>query len=165
MIEAYDKAILAALQADFPLTGRPYAELAAQLGISEQALLQQIKKYQESGLIRKIGAVLHHREVGFAANALGVWQVPADQLDRVGSAFAAHPAVSHCYARAPLPAWPYTLYTMIHGTSPAECEACARELADQSGIKDYNLLYSLRELKKSSMRYFVAEEETEEKIK
>ena len=154
MIEARDKAILAALQGDFPLTGRPYAAIAAQLGMSEQELLQHIKRYQESGFIRKIGAVLHHREVGFAANALCVWQVPEEQLDSAGSIFASHPAVSHCYARTAHPAWPYTLYTMIHGTSPEECEACARELADLSGVKAYNLLYSLRELKKTSMRYF-----------
>lgn len=157
MIEAYDKAIIAALQADFPLTGRPYAVIAAQLGMSEQELLQHIKRYQESGFIRKIGAVLHHREVGFTANALCVWQVPAEQLDRVGNAFASHPAVSHCYARDPQPAWPYTLYTMIHGTSAAECEVCVRELADSAGIKAYKLLYSLRELKKTSMCYFAEE--------
>ena len=158
MIEARDKAILAVLQGDFPVTGRPYAAIAAQLGISEQELLQQIKRYQASGVIRKLGAVLHHRKVGFAANALCVWQVPEEQLDRVGGIFAGHPAVSHCYARVSHPAWPYSLYTMIHGTSAAECEACVRQLADLSGIKAYNLLYSLRELKKTSMRYFVEDD-------
>lgn len=158
MIKAWDKTVLTALQEDFPIKSRPYADIAGQLGISEQELLLHIKKYQKLGLIRKIGAVLRHREVGFAANAMCVWQVSEERQDMVGQAFAGHPSVSHCYARPATPVWPYTLYTMIHGTSPAECETCARELAGLSGIEEYVLLYSVRELKKSSMRYFEDED-------
>lgn len=159
MIDTRDKAIIAAIQDDLPVTSRPYKDIAAHLGISEDQLLGHIKRYQEMGYIRKIGAVLRHREVGYTANALCVWKVPEDAVDNVGKAFAAHPSVSHCYARPMLPAWPYNIYTMIHGTSPSQCESCARELSALSGIKDYTLLYSLRELKKSSMRYFTEEDD------
>lgn len=151
---AHDKTIIAALQADFAVNSRPYADIAARLGISEAELLQRIRQYQATGYIRKIGAVLKHQTVGFTANALCVWQVPEEQVEMVGIAFAAHPSVSHCYARPVFPTWPYNLYTMIHGTSPTQCETWAQELSALSGIKDYRLLYSLRELKKSSMRYF-----------
>lgn len=158
MIDLLDKKIIAALQTDFPVKSRPYADIAACLDISEEKLLQCIRRYQEIGCIRKIGAVLRHREVGFTANVLCVWQVPEEQVDHVGHVFAAHPAVSHCYARPVFPSWPYNLYTMIHSTSPDQCENYVQELSDLSGMKEYALLYSLRELKKSSMRYFEEEE-------
>jgi hypothetical protein len=48
---------------------------------------------------------------------------------------------------------------MIHGTSSSQCEKYVQELSDLSGVKEYLLLYSLRELKKSSMRYFEEEDE------
>lgn len=160
-MDMLDKTIITALQADLPVKSRPYAGIAAHLGISEEKLLQHIRRYQEMGYIRKIGAVLRHREVGYTANALCVWKVPEAQVDKVGNAFAAHPSVSHCYARPILPAWPYNIYTMIHGVSPSQCEMCAQELSDLAGVKEYTLLYSLRELKKSSMCYFADEEETD----
>lgn len=159
MINALDKTVIAALQADFPVNSRPYADIAAQLGISEEELLRYIRRYQEAGYIRKIGAVLRHREVGYTSNVLCVWKVPEKQVEVAGHIFAAHPSVSHCYARPIFPAWPYNLYTMIHGTSSSQCEEYVRELSDASGVREYILLYSLRELKKSSMCYF--EEETD----
>lgn len=157
MIQALDKAIIAALQHDFPVTPQPYREIAARLGITEGELLERIRYYQQIGHIRKIGAVLRHREVGFTANVMCVWQVPEEQVEEIGKLFAQHPAVSHCYARPAFPQWPHNIYTMIHGRSSAQCEAFIQELAAQSGIKEYKLLYSVRELKKSSMRYFEEE--------
>lgn len=159
MMDALDKAIITALQADLPVNSRPYADIAARLGISEEKLLQCIRQYQEKGYIRKIGAILRHREVGYTANVLCVWEIPVEQVETIGLAFAAHPSVSHCYARPIFPAWPYNLYTMIHGTSSSQCEKYVQELSDLSGVKEYLLLYSLRELKKSSMRYFEEEDE------
>jgi len=158
MIDALDKMIIAALQADFPVSRHPYRELAARIGITEEEMLRRIQQYQEAGYIRKIGAVLRHREVGFLANVLCVWQVPEVQIEEVGRIFAAHPAVSHCYARPAFPEWPHNMYTMIHGISQSQCEMYIQELMGLSGLSEYILLYSIRELKKSSMRYFIETE-------
>jgi siroheme decarboxylase len=157
MIDTLDKAIIVALQNDFPVTARPYHDIAERLGISETELLERIRHYQHMGYIRKMGAVLRHREVGFTANVMCVWQAPEDKVDEIGRMFASHPAVSHCYARPAFPQWPHNLYTMIHGLSPTQCETYVKELVELSGIDSYKLLYSMRELKKSSMRYFEEE--------
>lgn len=158
MIDAREKAIIAALQEDFPVQSRPYAGIAAKVGMSEEELLECIRSFQQRGYIRKIGAVLRHRKVGFTENAMCVWRVPEDQVESIGHAFAAAAFVSHCYARPALPAWPYNVYTMLHGTSAGQCEMYARQLAECSGIEDYLLLNSLRELKKTTMRYFEEED-------
>lgn len=149
-----DKNVVRALQGDFPLVPEPYKELAARAGVTEEVFLARVRAMAERHMIRKMGAVLRHREVGFAANALCAWEVPTERLDAVATAMAASPAVSHCYDRNTAPGWPYNLYTMIHGHSRAECEAIADQLGRENGIASRVMLYSKKEWKKTSMKYF-----------
>jgi DNA-binding Lrp family transcriptional regulator len=62
--------------------------------------------------------------------------------------------VSHCYRRDPAPQWPYNLYTMIHGKDEADCRRAADKMAQKTGVQKYKLLFSRREFKKTSMKYF-----------
>ncbi len=52
------------------------------------------------------------------------------------------------------PQWSFNLYTMIHGKNPEDCRRTAQKISKETGIRDYRLLFSKREHKKSSMRYF-----------
>lgn len=149
-----DKNVIRALQGDFPLVPEPYKELAMRAGVTEDVFLTRVRELSERHMIRKMGAVLRHRRVGFAANALCAWEVPEDRLDAIATAMAASPSVSHCYDRNTAPGWPYNLYTMIHGHSRAECEAIAARLAKENGIQNRVMLYSKKEWKKTSMKYF-----------
>ena len=154
-ISALDKKIIRLLQGEFPLVAEPYKMLAEKIGITEEDLLARIASMREEKKIRKVGAVLRHREVGFTANALCVWDVPDAQMDEVAHHMAEHPRVSHCYDRNRTPDWPYNLYTMIHGYSREECEVIAAELAATAGIEERCMLYTKKEWKKASMRYFM----------
>ena len=149
-----DKDIVRALQGDFPLVEEPYKVLAEQVGVSEEVFLERVKALSDEKCIRKMGAVLRHREVGFAANVLCAWEVPEERLDQVAMTMSAHPAVSHCYDRATAPGWPYNLYTMIHARSRRECEQIAEMLGKANGISQRVMLYSKKEWKKTSMKYF-----------
>ena len=156
-ISALDKKIIRLLQGEFPLVAEPYKMLAEKIGITEEDLLARIASMREEKKIRKVGAVLRHREVGFTANALCVWDVPDAQMDEVAHHMAEHPRVSHCYDRNRTDDWKYNLYTMIHGYSREECEGIAAELAAATGIEDRRMLYTKREWKKTSMKYFTEE--------
>ncbi len=149
-----DRKIIRELQKELVITATPYAKIAAQLAISESDLLVRIKNLQESGVIRKIGAVLRHRLAGYSANALCVWKVPADRVVTTGEMFAALPVVTHCYERVTHAAWPYNLYTMVHATSREECQHHITSMHRMSRIDEYQIFYSTQELKKVSMRYF-----------
>ena len=153
-IEEIDKKIVRLLQGEFPLVAEPYKELAVEIGITEEELLARISAMREEKKIRKMGAVLRHREVGFTANSLCVWNVPDARIDEVARCMADHPRVSHCYDRNREADWQYNLYTMIHGYSPAECEDIAEGLAAATGIDDRRMLYTKKEWKKTSMKYF-----------
>ena len=153
-ISQQDKEIIRVLQDEFPLVEEPYKELAAKVGISEAEFLERVRRLTEEKKIRKMGAVLRHREVGFSANALCVWEVPEDRLDEIASHMSNHPSVSHCYDRTTAEGWPYNLYTMIHAHSREECEQIAEALAEENGVSNRVMLYSKKEWKKTSMKYF-----------
>ena len=51
---------------------------------------------------------------------------------------------------------------MIHAVNQAECEEVAREISEQTGVTDFQLLYSTREYKKTRVRYFVERESESE---
>ena len=149
-----DKEIIKALQEDFPLCEEPYKVLAERVGISEEEFLQRVKELVAEKKIRKMGAVLRHREVGFNANALCAWSVPPDKLDDIAQVMSSHAAVSHCYDRTPAPNWNYNLYTMIHAKTRDECEQIIKELSTMTGVTNYKILYTKKEWKKTGMKYF-----------
>ena len=141
-VSELDKNVIRALQGDFPLVEEPYKELAARAGVSEEVFLSRVKEMTEQKMIRKMGAVLRHREVGFSANVLCAWAVPPERLDEVAKAMATSASVSHCYDRNVAPGWPYNLYTMIHAHSRAECEQIAERLGKENHVSRRVMLYS-----------------------
>ena len=152
-----DKEIIKVLQCDFPLCEEPYKFLAEKVGISEEEFLIHVKNFVEEKKIRKMGAVLRHREAGFKANALCAWEVPTEKMDEVAKIMSENPAVSHCYDRTTAPDWNYNLYTMIHAKTRQEFDKIIAELANHTGIKDFQILYSKKEWKKTAMNYFCEE--------
>ena len=149
-----EREIIQVLQDGLPLVERPFQPLAEKLGITVEELLRIINDFCEQGLIRRFGATLRQKEIGYTANAMVVWNVPEGQADSAGSVLAGFQQVTHCYRRPRKPGWPYNLFTMIHGSSRSGCQMLAQEMALAAGIADYALLYSVRELKKSSMHYY-----------
>ncbi len=149
-----EKAVVRALQGEFPLVADPYQELADSIGLTKEAFLATVQRLQDEHKIRKMGAVLAHRQVGFRANVLVAWCVPPERLDEVARRMADSPSVSHCYDRNTAPGWPYNLYTMVHGHSREECEQIVAALAADTGVTERQMLYTKKEWKKRSMQYF-----------
>lgn len=133
---------------------RPFADLAAQVGLTEDQVLEVVRSLVQRGCLRRFGATLRHQRSGFTSNAMVAWTVPDNHIDKVGRLLASFPEVTHCYQRRTAPGWPRNLYTMIHGASEAECRRLADKMALTAGLTDYELLFSHEELKKTSMRYF-----------
>ncbi len=154
MLDKSDKNIVRRLQEDIPLEKEPYKTIAEELGITEDDLFKRINNLREKGALRRIGAILYHRKAGFSHNAMVVWAVPDNRSAEIGSFMASLPSISHCYKRITLDNWQYNMYTMIHGQTKQECEAVVSAISKQTGINEYKILYSIKELKKTSMKYF-----------
>jgi DNA-binding Lrp family transcriptional regulator len=110
---------------------------------------------QEKKFMRRFSAVLHHRRAGFSANAMVVWKVPEERGAEVGEIMAESSHVTHCYERPTYDDWSYSHYTMIHATTPEECEAIVEQISAATQITEKQLVYSTREYKKTRVQYFV----------
>ena len=150
-----DKSTIRELQEDLPLTLRPFDDMASRLDITPADLFARADEFQQRKIMRRYSAVLHHRRSGFKANAMIVWNVPAQRSEEVGWIMAQHSAVTHCYERPTFPDWPYTHFTMVHATSQEDCEEIGKEIGEATRIDDRMFLYSSREYKKTRVRYFV----------
>ena len=154
MLSEQDKALVRALQKDVPLVERPFEDIGNRIEMREEEVLQRVRAWKEDGTIRRFGAVLRHRQLGIEANAMVVWEVDLDRTEEVGRIMASFPEVTHCYERPRFPDWPFTLFTMVHGRTPEECERVAKRISERTGVGTYRLIYSTREWKKADMKYF-----------
>ncbi len=154
-----EKALARLLQADLHVTERPFLELARTLAecgydVDEAWVLERTRQWVDTRVVRRFGAAIRHHRTGFSANAMGVWHAPEERVEEVGRIMASFPEVSHCYQRPSAPTWPANLYTMIHGRTREEVEAVAERIREATGLEAPRLLYSVREFKKTSMKYF-----------
>jgi DNA-binding Lrp family transcriptional regulator len=149
-----DKDFVRQLQKDLPLLSRPFLPAAASLGWTEARVVRELKRYVRAGAICRVASVLRPVNAGFPANVLTVWAPEPKLIGRLGRIAAAHKNVSHCYERPVFPGWPYSVYTMIHGRSKAECERVIRAIAKESGVGEYQKLSTVKEYKKIRVEYF-----------
>lgn len=158
-VDEDDKRLIRELQGNIPESITPYEEIGEKLAWQEEKVLQQTQNLLANLVIRRFGAVLRHQKAGFTANAMGVWQVPEEKAEEIGNIMAAFREVSHCYQRPTLKDWPYNLFTMIHARSEEECGELMARISQATGIIDYSMLFSIKELKKSSMQYYMEEDD------
>ncbi|MCK4966701.1 AsnC family transcriptional regulator [bacterium] len=152
------------LQDELPLVKEPFKSIAEKSGILQQELIDMVKRFIRSGVMRRYAALLNHRTAGYRANAMVVWDVDEDRIDECGKVFSGFEAVSHCYKRPVYGEWTYGLYTMVHAQTRELCNGIINEMADRAGISEYRKLYSVKEYKKKRLIYFTKEHKEWEKI-
>lgn len=146
-IDARSRGLLEALENGLPLTPRPYAQLGWLSGMSERDAMRRIDDLMGCGVVTRFGLIVHHRTVGFGANAMAVWDVDDATVDAVGAKLARERAVTLCYRRPRRrPLWPYNLFCMIHGRDRATVVAQIASLAQRNGLahRPHAVLFSCR---------------------
>lgn len=154
MLSKIDKKIISVISQDIPLVREPFRVMAGKLGMGEEGLLKRIRVYKKRGFLRKFSAAINHKKIGFRYNAMAVWNIPEENIDEAAAYMVSLPEVSHCYQRKTAFDWNYNLYSMIHGRTKAECLDIVRNIAGKTVCKDYRVLFSSEEYKKSSANYF-----------
>ncbi|MDP3877529.1 MAG: Lrp/AsnC family transcriptional regulator [Methylobacter sp.] len=97
MLSPLHKQLLNDYQHDFPLSARPYQDIAEQLGVSEAAVLTAFNELNDNGFISRIGPVIPPNHIGISA--LVAMAVPETQLQAVADKISAYPEVNHNYER------------------------------------------------------------------
>ena len=149
-----ERGLVRLLQGDLPLCERLFEPLAAQAGVSEAELLAQLRAWQASGVLRRIGLLLRHREIGFKANGMCCWDMPEADTTEAGRRVAAFPEVTHCYERPRMDIFPYRLYAMIHTPTWHGTQQLFERITREAGLTGGQLLLSVKEFKKTSMQFF-----------
>ena len=148
-MDPIDVRLLRELEQGLPFVPAPFDEIGKRLGLSGDEVVERIGLLKRAGIIRKFRARIDQRKVGITANALVAWK-PAGAIDNnLGKLLAAFPSVTHCYERRLVPGrWEYTHYTVHHGYSRDQVLDDVRAVAEQTGCKDYTVLFSTREFKR-----------------
>ncbi|CAK0763115.1 Siroheme decarboxylase NirD subunit [Gammaproteobacteria bacterium] len=89
--------LLDEFQRGFPLSPRPYAELASHLGVSEIEVLTGLQRLTERGAVSRVGPVLRPNRVG--CSTLAAMAVPSEQIETVAALVSSYPEVNHNYQR------------------------------------------------------------------
>ena len=150
----FDVDLVRATQEDLPVVERPFLPAAQTLGITEDALFEELARLRRQGHLRRFAAILRHRRAGFGANGMAVWEVPEERLPEVGPLMASFKVVSHCYQRPTYEDWPYNVFTMVHARTVEDCQAVVDAIRESSDVDRYAILYSTKEYRKIRLRYF-----------
>ena len=153
-LNEFEKAVIRETQESIPLKERPFKEVAKKLELDEEKVVSILKNLKEKGVLRRFSAILFHRKAGFKANGMAVWRVEKEKVEEVGKFFSSFKAISHCYERKTNGNWEYNLFTMVHGREKKEVLDLCEYLSEETGIKDYKVLFSTREFKKKRVKLF-----------
>lgn len=161
--DAIQQQLIAGVQAGLPLVERPYAEIALSLGITEQTVISRLQNMLDNGIIRRMGVVVRHHELGYRANAMLVWDFADEQVAEMGKILSTIDCVTLCYQRPRhMPHWPYNLFTMIHGKDKASVEMRIQQIIEEFGLQAIPkaTLFSKRRFKQCGACYSYSQPET-----
>lgn len=91
------KKLLNDFQRNFPLTPEPYAAIAKQLDVSEDAVLAALNELDEKQCISRIGAIIPPNQIG--VSTLAAMSVPENELERIAAQINQYIEVNHNYER------------------------------------------------------------------
>lgn len=150
-----ERKLLGVIQHGMPDSLTPYRDMAEQIGVETEDVLEILKKWKSDGRLRRAGAIVSHFRVGVPAGAMVVWKVPADRIEEVGQMFGNRAEVSHAYERPEKANWPWNLYTMVHGQSDEEVDGTLASMSEAAGIDTFKKLNTVKELKKVPPTYVI----------
>ena len=151
-----DALLIRAIQGGLPMVERPFAAIGREIGMREQGVINRIAELTEDGDIKRFGVVVRHKELGYRANAMVVWDLPDEWVDRLGESIGRMPFVTLSYRRPRRPPdWPYNLFTMIHGRDRSSVLAQLEQIKQRMGMTDIAcaVLFSGRRFKQCGARY------------
>ena len=90
--------LLFQMQNSFPLSQKPFEEIAKTLNISENEVLSMIQKLKDTKIIRQTSAIFDTKRLGYTSS-LVAFKVDADKVEEAAAIINAHPGVSHNYLR------------------------------------------------------------------
>jgi len=132
-LSTLDRRLLDEFQQGMPVEARPYARIAASLGIEEADVLARLQQLQASGAISRVGPVFRPNRVG--VSTLAALAVPAERLEAVAELVSGYAEVNHNYEREHA----YNLWFVVTAADQDQLQCVLREIGDRSGLEPLDL--------------------------
>jgi len=133
-MDELERAIVNRLQGGFPLSERPFADAARELGTDEAALIAKLKAMLAAGTLTRFGPLYDAERLG-GAFTLCAMSVPPADFERVATLVNAHPEVAHNYERAHR----YNMWFVIAAASRAQIAPLIAAIEAETGYPVLNL--------------------------
>lgn len=134
MMDAVDRRIVNALQGGFPVCERPYARAAAELDLTEAALIERLERLLEEGVLSRFGPMYDAQRLG-GGLTLAAMAVPADRFDAVADIVNEFPEVAHNYAREHA----LNMWFVVATERPERVSGVIDEIEQATGLKVYDM--------------------------
>ena len=153
--------ILYRIQKSFPLVKRPFEEIAKELNISENEVIEILQKEKENKIIRQTSAIFDTKKLGYTSS-LVAFEIAQDDIDEAVIILNSHPGISHNYERNHKYNIWFTL--AIAPNSKSTLEDTIAILAKLTNAKDYIILPTLKLFKISVKLDTTNQAEKKEKV-
>lgn len=131
-MDELDRAVVNALQGDFPVSERPFLDAAARLGISEHELIERIRRLLDQRVLTRFGPLWQVERLG-GAYALAAMKVPQAEFERVAEKVNALPEVAHNYEREHA----FNMWFVLATETPEALEDAAARIERETGHRVY----------------------------
>lgn len=125
---ALEQKLLDNYQRDFPLSATPFADIAAELGVSEGQVLESFEDLKARGSVGRIGGIFKPGSVG--ASTLAAMEVPEDELEAVAELVSGFASVNHNYEREHR----LNLWFVVAADTQDEVTRTLRTIEEQTGF-------------------------------
>lgn len=124
-----DAALLARLHGDLPLVDRPFAAVAAELGLGEDELIERLSHLLAHGVLTRFGPLFQIEQAG-GCFVLAALSVPEARFEAVAATVNALPEVAHNYRREHA----LNMWFVVAAESPEAAEAALRCIESDTGL-------------------------------
>jgi len=129
-MDSRDRDLLNEIQAHFPVEPHPYRVIGERIGMDEAQVLTRIGKLKREGIIRRIGASINSRRIGFVSTLLAA-KVPPDTFDSFVKTVNACRGVTHNYERK----HEYNVWFTLIAETREEKQRIIRDLIKRTGVE------------------------------
>ena len=133
-MDEIDRHIINTLQDGFPICDMPYQQVAIQMGLTEQALIERLQVLLDNGTLTRFGP-LYHAELMGGALTLAAVKAPPERFAEVTDIINAFPEVAHNYARNHA----LNMWFVIATETPEQIQRTITAIEQQTGLTVVNM--------------------------
>lgn len=129
-----DAKLINHLQDGFPICKQPYLQVADELGLTEDDVLNRLEKLLENGTLTRFGALYHAEKMG-GALTLAALKVPDADFEKVTEIVNAFPEVAHNYQRN----HELNMWFVVATETPLQLDETLEKIEQQTDLHVFNM--------------------------